>query len=349
MYKLFEETLSFDDVLLVPRYSRITSRSEVNLTTTLSPRRRFVLDIPLISANMDTVTEAPMAILMARMGGLGIIHRFMSVSRQAQQVAMVKKKGLRVGAAVGVKDGELERARAMVKSGADLIALDIAHGHSRYAIDKVKKIRALFPDVFLVAGNVATAQGFTDLVRAGADAVKVGIGAGSICTTRIVTGFGIPQVSAILECAPAAKSLRAGLIADGGVKSSGDVVKALAAGGHAVMVGNLLAGTDEAPGRVVTKKGKRYKKYRGMASLQANLSRPDAKNNKDEIVEEGVVGFVPYKGQAGDVIKKMIGGVRSGLSYGGAKTIAQLQRSVRFVRITPSGFHESGPHDIYLS
>lgn len=349
MFTPFEETLSFDDVLLTPRYSDITSRTEVVLTTSLSPTRLFELSIPVISANMDTVTESAMAILMARMGGLGIIHRFLSVDKHVAEVKKVKAEGLRVGAAIGVKEEDFDRAQALIEAGADTITVDIAHGHSKYAVNKVKHLRESFPDIFLIAGNVATAEGFMDLARAGADAIKVGIGAGSICTTRIVTGFGIPQISALLNCAPVAREKNVGMISDGGIKTSGDIVKALAAGACAVMMGNMLAGTDEAPGRIVEKDGKRFKEYRGMASLQANLDRPDRKNNKDEIIEEGVVGLVPYRGAAEDMVKKLIGGARSGYSYAGARNLKELQENAQFVRITPSGLRESYPHDIFTN
>jgi IMP dehydrogenase len=349
MYKEFQETLSFDDVLLVPQYSNILSRSEVDTRTVLSNNKKsFSLLIPIISANMDTVTESEMAIVMAKMGGLGIIHRFLSVDRQIAEVKKVKEKNLLIGAAVGVKDGEHERIKALVEAGTDLIALDIAHGHSKYALEKVRFIKKEFPSVFIVAGNVATAEGFKDLVNAGADAVKVGIGAGSICTTRVVTGFGIPQISAILNCALVARKTKVGLISDGGIKSSGDIVKALAAGADAVMMGNVLAGTDEAPGKMITVGGKQYKQYRGMASLQANVDRPDSKKDKDEIIEEGVLAYVPYKGKAEEIIKKMIGGMRSGLSYSGARNIKELQKNAIFVKITQAGLRESNAHDVYL-
>ncbi len=349
MYKKFQETLSFDDVLLVPRYSNILSRSEVDTRTVLSNNKKtFSLSIPIISANMDTVTESEMAIVMAKMGGLGIIHRFNQIHQQVAEVKKVKEQKLIVGAAVGVKDGELERIKSLVEAGVDLLALDIAHGHSKYAIEKVKVIKKDFPSVFVVAGNVATAEGFKDLVDAGADAVKVGIGAGSICTTRIVTGFGIPQISAIMNCAPVAKRTKVSLISDGGIKSSGDIVKALAAGADAVMMGNVLAGTDEAPGKLITIDGKKFKSYRGMASLQANLDRPDTKQNKDEIIEEGVSAYVPYKGSAEDIVKKMIGGMRSGLSYAGARNIKELHDNAMFVKITQAGLRESNAHDVYL-
>jgi IMP dehydrogenase len=349
MYKKFQETLSFDDVLLVPRYSDILSRGEVDTRTVLSNNKKtFSLAIPIMSANMDTITESSMAIIMAKMGGLGIIHRFLSIDEQVGEVKKVKAQGLLVGAAVGVKDGERDRARALVMAGADLLALDIAHGHSKYAIEKVKFIKKEFPLVFIVAGNVATAEGFKDLVNAGADAVKVGIGAGSICTTRIVTGFGIPQISAILNCSKIAKKTKVSLISDGGIKSSGDIVKALAAGADAVMMGNVIAGTDEAPGEMIEISGKKYKSYRGMASLQANLNRPDAKQNMDEIIEEGVSAYVPYKGKAEDIIKKMVGGMRSGLSYAGARNIKELQEKAAFVRITQAGLRESNAHDVFI-
>jgi len=345
----FHETLSFDDVLLVPSHSNITSRKEVFITTSLSSdHRKLQLDIPLVSANMDTVTEGEMAITMAKMGGVGIVHRFLEVEQQVKEVNKVKDKNLRVGAAIGVKNGEKERAEALVGAGVDFLTVDIAHGHSEYAINKVKELRELFPDLFIIAGNVATAKGFEDLSKAGADAIKVGIGAGSICTTRVVTGFGVPQLSAILDCAPIAKKMNVGLIADGGIKSSGDVVKAIAAGADVVMIGNMLAGTDEAPGDVMTVDGRSYKTYRGMASLQANMSRPDNHKQKGEIIAEGVAGLVPYKGSATDVLKTIIGGIRSGLSYAGARTFEELRKNAQFIKITPSGFRESNPHDIYL-
>lgn len=349
MYKPFEETLSFDDVLLVPQYSEILSRKEVFLGTRLSKKTRLILDIPIISANMDTVTESKMAILMARMGGLGIIHRFLDVKEQVAEVKKVKAQNLIVGAAVGVKEGELERAHALVDAGADVLTLDIAHGHSKYAMEKVRYFRKQFPKLFIIAGNVATAEGFRDLAEAGADAVKVGIGAGSICITRVITGFGIPQMSAVLECAPIAEKMGVGLISDGGIKNSGDIVKAMAAGADAVMVGNILAGTDEAPGEVVELHGKKYKTYRGMASLQANLNWPGRNKKQDEIVEEGVQGYVPYKGPAENVVKKMIGGMRSGFSYSGARNIKELHAKAKIVRITAAGLRESNPHDIYLN
>ncbi len=348
MYKKFEETLSFDDVLLVPRYSNIISRKEVDTSTFLSLKKKIKLNLPIISANMDTITESKMAIAMGKIGGLGIVHRFLEIKDQVLEVKKIKKEKLLAAAAVGVKNGEIERAHALVKAGVDILVLDIAHGHSKYAIEKVKYFKKNFKHIFIIAGNVATAEGFLDLAKAGADAVKVGIGAGSICTTRIVTGFGIPQISAILNCAPIAQKLGVGLISDGGAKSSGDIVKAIAAGADAVMVGNILSGTDEAPGKLITIGGKKYKQYHGMASLQANLIRPDRKNNKDEIIEEGVSGIVPYKGKVEDVIKKIIGGLRSGLSYAGSKNLSELKKTASFVRITPSGFRESNWHDIIL-
>ncbi len=349
MYKKFQETLSFDDVLLVPHYSDILSRTEVNTSTILrSSKKKFNLSIPVISANMDTVTEGAMAIVMAKTGGLGIIHRFLDIKKQVAEVKKVKSLNLKVGAAVGVKSGEIERIDALVKAGVDLLTLDIAHGHSKYAIEKVKYIKNKFPSIFIVAGNVATAQGFKDLAKAGADTVKVGVGAGSTCTTRVVTGFGVPQISAILDCVAVSKKMGVSLIADAGIKSSGDVVKALAAGADAVMIGNMLAGTNETPGKIITVDGKKYKSFRGMSSLQANLDRPDKKRNKDEIVEEGVSALVPYKGKAEDVIKKIIGGMRSGFSYSGARNINQLHKNATFIKITQAGIRESNAHDVYV-
>jgi IMP dehydrogenase len=470
--------LTFDDVLLAPKRSSVASRTAVNTSAPLT--RRLNLAIPIISANMDTVTEAPMAMAIARAGGLGAIHRFMTPARQAAEVARVKRaeshiveqpatvsptatvatarsmllsagiggllvvsaagelvgllttrdvlfapderaqvstvmtprerlvtgpsglsleaaqrllhehrveklplldntgavvglitaqdiikmaqhplatkdsKGrLRVAAAVGVRANDLERAELCVAAGADVLVVDIAHGHSDHALKMIRELKRRFPAVDVIGGNVATAEGVCDLAEAGADAVKVGVGSGSICITRLVTGFGVPQLTAIMDCAEAARNAGLPLIADGGIRSGGDLTKALAAGASTVMVGSLLAGTEESPGISVIRDGQRFKVVRGMASLTANVDRlalehqgPVDQDDWDKVVPEGVEAVVPYRGAAADVLHQLVGGLRSGLSYAGASNVAELQANAEFIRITPAGVRESGPHDV---
>ncbi len=469
--------LTFDDVLLVPKYSPIRSRGDVSTATMLS--RHLRMNIPIVSANMDTVTEGRMAVAMARAGGIGIIHRFMSSERQAEEVHKAKRaeshiveaprtiacgapcrearrvmerygigglmvvdetgrptgiltnrdvefaaddadvcsamtpasrmvtapagtkleeaqrilhehrleklpllhpdgrlaglittkdivrslqhpnstkdeKGrLRVGAAVGVQPGFLGRAEMLLEAGADVLVVDIAHGHSENAIHAVRELRREFGDVEIVAGNVASADGTRDLIEAGADAVKVGVGPGSICITRIVTGFGVPQLTAVAECAEAAAPYGVPIIADGGIRTSGDIAKALAAGAQSVMVGSLLAGTDESPGVVILRNNRRTKVSRGMASLGATIDRPDRKGEGDgddpswsRVVAEGVEAAVPYRGAVDDLLHQLVGGIRSALSYGGATSIEELQQNAEFIQITQAGIVESHPHDV---
>ncbi len=341
----FDLALTFDDVLLVPRYSGIRSRKDVSLATNLSAKNRFLLDLPFLSANMDTVTDWPMAMAMAEMGGLGVIHRFMGIERQVEAVKRLKEKNLKVGAAFGVKEGELDRARKLVEAGADCLVLDIAHGHSIRAIEAIHSFRKYFPKVFLIAGNVATARGVYDMASAGADAMKIGIGGGSVCITRLVTGFGVPQMTAIFECVRAAKRAKVGIIADGGIRGSGDIVKALAAGANAVMVGNVLAGTDQTPGEKIFDQNICYKQYRGMASREANLSRPDSVKG-EQLIIEGISGLIPCRGDVQEVIKQLEGGLRSGLSYAGARNLKELKERARFIKVTSAGRVENSPHDI---
>jgi IMP dehydrogenase len=341
--------LTFDDVLLVPQFSEVCSRKEVVLQTKLSPKKNLILSLPVISANMDTVTDGPMAKTMAQAGGLGIIHRFMAAEKQAEILASLKSSDLLVGAAFGVKEGELDRARLLVEAGADLLLLDIAHGHCIRAIETIKVFRKEFPDVFLLAGNVATPEGVSDLAKAGADAVKIGIGGGSVCTTRIKTGFGVPLITSLLMCAPMAKKMEVGLVADGGIRYPGDVVKALAAGAEAVMVGNMLAGSDQTPGEKIIERGVCRKEYRGMASYQANFSRSGGCITEQEVIVEGVSGFVPCRGDASLIIQDIKGGLSSGLSYAGAHNLKELREKARFVRVTSAGKKENGPHDIEMS
>jgi IMP dehydrogenase len=472
--------LTFDDVLLVPQHSPIRSRKDVSTATWLTPQIR--INIPVISSNMDTVTETDMAIAMARYGGIGILHRFMSVDQQAEMVNRVKRaesvvvqdpitihhesrvtearvrmgetgvgglmvvddenrlvgvittrdvllanggeepvasvmtplerlvtadvdeslasarhklhqfrveklplidaqgkiaglitaqdiiktqehpdatkdtRGrLRVGAAIGVRDDDLERAAACVAQGADVLVVDIAHGHSDHCIQMVHKLKARFPNMPIIAGNVATPAGVEDLIKAGADAIKVGVGAGSICITRVVTGSGVPQLTAIDECAEVGRRLGVPIIADGGIRNSGDITKALAAGASSVMAGSMLAGTEESPGVPVVRKGSRYKVIRGMASLSANVERRRIDRGAEisdleytEVVPEGVEAVVPYRGDVVDILKQLVGGLRSGMSYLGAHNIEEMWERAEFVRVTGAGMQESGAHDVNL-
>ena len=473
------EGITFDDVLLIPKFSSITSRSETDLSTRLS--KNISLNIPLISANMDTVTESTMAVTMAREGGIGIIHRFLTIEEQANQVLKVKRSGSvmienpyqindnqsistafeimndkevsgllvvnsesklvgilterdvlfespnsdklvnelmtkdvvtskpnttvseakeilknnrieklplidddrnihglfssqdilntenypdaskdkkgrpLVGAAVGVKGDFLERTEALLEANTDVIVVDIAHGHSENAITTVKNIKKAFPNCELIAGNVATAQGTEDLIKAGVDAVKVGVGSGSICITRVITGSGVPQLTAVMDCAEIAKKYDIPIISDGGTKTSGDATKALAGGASTVMLGSMLSGTDESPGSTISKNGNRYKIYRGMASLAAARGRKsketglvDLADDLNDYVAEGVDGFVPYKGTVTDILKQITGGIRSGLSYCGGHTISQMQENAEFIKMSGAGFAESKPHDVDL-
>ena len=473
----FKEGLTFDDVLLVPKYSDITSRSQTDLSTKLS--RNISINIPFVSANMDTVTESSMAVAMARAGGIGIIHRFLTIQEQTNEVLKVKRSGsvmienpysissdksIRyaidyaddkeisgllvvdsntklvgivterdllfanpsdsiidvmtkdvvtakpgvtldeakkilhehrieklpiadelgnikglitskditnntdypnaskdkkgrplVGAAVGVKGDFLERSESLLEAGTDVLVVDIAHGHSENAISTIRNIKKAFPDCELIAGNIATAQGAEDLIKAGVDAVKVGVGSGSICITRVITGSGVPQLTAVMDCAKVGNDHGIPIISDGGTRTSGDATKALASGASSVMVGSMLGGTDESPGTVLTKNGKRFKVYRGMASLAASIGRKSKETGSlsfdddlNDYVAEGVEAMVPYKGTVTDILKQLSGGVRSGLSYCGAHTIAQMQSNAEFIKMSRAGFAESQPHDVSL-
>lgn len=471
-----EEALTFDDVLILPGYSEILP-SDTDVTTRLT--RQIKLNIPLVSAAMDTVTESELAKALAREGGIGIIHKNLSIKQQAHEVEIVKRtengvienpvvihpndtvfnalklmaeykiggfpvvdddgylvglltnrdvrfesdvskkvkelmtprhklivaqpgislekakeilhnhrieklpivddknkliglitikdvlsviehpnaardsKGrLIVGAAVGTSKDTFERVEALIKAGVDVIVVDTAHGHSKKVIETVKKLKELYPDLSIIAGNVATPEGTEALIKAGADAVKVGIGPGSICTTRIVAGIGVPQLSAIIKSSEIAKKYGVPIIADGGIRYSGDIVKALAAGAESVMLGSIFAGTEESPGETILYQGRKYKVYRGMGSIGAMKSgsadRYFQSENK-KFVPEGVEGMVPYKGFVKDVVYQLVGGLRSGMGYIGAKTIEQLQKRAKFIKITAASVKESHPHDIIIT
>ncbi|WP_338211837.1 IMP dehydrogenase [Lactobacillus juensis] len=367
--KFVKEGLTFDDVLLIPAESHVLP-NEVDLHTQLAPNLK--LNIPIISAGMDTVTEGAMAIAIALQGGLGVIHKNMSITAQAGEVANVKNvvvpsnitkaavdddNHLLVAAAIGVTSDTFERAEALIEKGADAIVIDTAHGHSAGVLRKIKEIRDHFPNITLIAGNVATGDATRALFDAGVDIVKVGIGPGSICTTRVVAGVGVPQITAIYDAATAAREYHKPIIADGGIKYSGDVVKALAAGGNAVMLGSMLSGTTEAPGEIFESDGQKYKTYRGMGSVGAMAQAHGSSdryfqggvNEANKLVPEGVEARVEYKGDVSDIIFQIIGGLRSGMGYVGAATIDELRENAQFVKITNAGLRESHPHDVQIT
>jgi IMP dehydrogenase len=343
-----EVALTFDDVLLVPAYSEVVPR-EVSLRTRVA--RDLWLDAPLLSAAMDTVTEHALAKALARLGGLGVIHKNLSIEQQVREVASVVADGMRCAAAVGVGAELAQRASALLEAGCCLLVVDTAHGHSKGVIDAVRLLRQRWPTTPLVAGNVATAEGTVALLEAGADAVKVGIGPGSICTTRVVAGVGVPQLTAVLECAAAAQRYGAPVIADGGIRASGDVVKALAAGAAAVMLGSAFAGADESPGAVFSDERGTWKVVRGMGSLPAMRQGSADRYGQsgappDKLVAEGVVARVPARGPLGPIVAQLLGGCRAGLGYVGARDLTELRARAKFVRITTAGLQESHVHDV---
>jgi len=345
----FPLALTFDDVLLLPRYTEIRRR-EVSVACQLS--KRLKLAMPLLSASMDTVTESRLAIALGREGGLGIIHKNMTPARQAGEVRKVKQAGLKAGAAISFGEGALARALALLQAGVDVMVIDTAHGHSKGVIAMTRQLRRdrRFRRVLLVSGNVGTAEGVRALIHAGADVVKVGIGPGSICTTRVVAGIGVPQLTAVMEAVKAARG-RVPIIADGGINHSGDIMKALAAGATAVMLGRLFAGTREAPGKFVKIGGKKFKTYRGMGSFEAmQLGSKDRYGQKEaqrsELIPEGVAGRVPCVGSVKEVVKQLMGGLKSGMVYVGAKNLKELKAKAKFVRITEASLRESHPHHL---
>jgi IMP dehydrogenase len=331
--------LTFDDVLIVPAKSDVRSRRAPQLKVQLT--KKTTLEIPFVSANMDTVTESAMAIAMGRLGGLGIIHRFIPIDVQCGEIRKVVEAGIKtIGASVGVNDDFKERSRALVQAGATILTIDIAHGHSVAMIETLKFLKDTFANIEIIAGNVATSEGTEDLIAAGADAIKVGIGPGSMCTTRLITGCGVPQLTAIAMCQEVAARSQTPLIADGGVRTSGDAMKALAAGASTIMIGSLLAGTIETPGEI--KKG--YKLYRGMASKSAQVSwRGEVPQG---MAPEGESTYVPCKGHVQDVIGELCGGLRSGMSYINAISVDDIHERAHFIEMTPTGFRESTAHGI---
>ncbi len=351
--KFGTEGLAFDDVLLIPARSDIRP-SQVNTRSFLT--RELALDVPILSAAMDTVTGSRMAIALGRLGGMGVIHRNLSVDDQAAQVKECKAAGVRVGAAVGVSGDADERVAALVAVGVDVVFVDTAHGHSPAVIRMVEKVKARHR-VQVIGGNVATGAGAEELVAAGADGVKVGMGPGAICTTRVVAGAGMPQITAIYDCANAAAKAGIPICADGGIQESGDIAKAIGAGAHTVMLGGLLAGVDESPGEVIETAEGAFKSYRGMGSLGAMQVRQGSRDRYGQqdvaefskLVPEGIEGRVPARGPLAPLVYQLVGGLRLGMGYVGAATIEDLRTKARFVRISGAGLRESHPHDVQIT
>jgi IMP dehydrogenase len=333
---------TYDDVLLVPQYSMVSPK---DAETSVQLTKRIKLDIPILSAAMDTVTEDKMAISLGKLGGLGVIHRSNTVSEQVALVKKAKKAGVIVGAACGPHD--IDRARALDSAGADLIVVDCAHAHKGSVIDSAKKIKKLIK-AELMMGNIATASGAVALSKV-ADSIKVGVGPGAICTTRVVAGVGVPQLTAVMDVVRAVKG-KVSVVADGGMKYSGDVVKGMAGGARAVMFGSMLAGLDESPGKLLIIKGKKFKSYRGMGSEAVMNKNKSADRyfqaGSKKYVPEGIEGLVPYKGKLTDVIYQIVGGLKSGMGYIGAKNISEVSKKAEFVQITSASLRESHPHSL---
>ena len=347
-----KESLTFDDVLLLPRYSEVLpSETDISLSLT----KKIFLKVPFLSSAMDTVTESKMAIALAQDGGIGIVHRNLNIKKQTQEIIKVKKKNLVVGAAVGTNTEDIERAKSLIINGCDLIVIDTAHGHSKKVLNILTKLKKIDTSVPICVGNIATAEAAKKLYNYGADIIKVGIGPGSICTTRMVSGIGVPQISAIMDVKQALKNKKVKIISDGGIKFSGDIAKALAAGADAIMMGSIFAGTDESPGKKFKYKGKTYKQYRGMGSIGAmssgSASRYFQKNFKDKskFVPEGVEGRVEYKGNVSKIIYQLKGGLRSSMGYIGAKKLKEISKNAKFIKITKAGFYESMVHSVEMT
>ena len=348
-----KESLTFDDVLLLPQYSDVLpSETDVSLKLT----NKINLGVPFLSSAMDTVTESTMAIAIAEAGGIGIIHRNLNIKEQTKEVIKVKKKKLFVGAAVGTNEDDVDRTKSLIANGCDLIVVDTAHGHTKKVSEMIKFIKKeKNSKTALCAGNIATAEAARYLDKLGVDIIKVGIGPGSICTTRLVAGIGVPQLTAILNVRNAIKKSKVKIISDGGIKYSGDLAKAFAAGADAVMIGSLFAGTDETPGKLIKKNGKLFKSFRGMGSVGAmnkgSADRYFQSKQKDnsKYVPEGVEGLAKYKGKVSKVIFKLVGGLRSSMGYLGSKQIKYLRKKPKFIKITKAGFYESMVCLLYTS
>ncbi len=350
--EIIKEALTFDDVLLLPKYSNVLpAQTDISLQLT----KKIKLQVPFLSSAMDTVTESKMAISIAKQGGMGIIHRNLSIKDQSQEVKKVKNKNFLVGAAIGTNQEDLDRARSLISNGVDLIVIDTAHGHSEKVLKTLSRVKKFSKKIPICVGNIATGEAAKKLYNSGADIIKVGIGPGSICTTRMVAGIGVPQISAIMDVKKELKKKKIKIISDGGIKFSGDIAKALAAGADAIMMGSIFAGTEESPGKKFKLKGKLFKNYRGMGSIGAmsagSANRYFQKNYKDKskFVPEGVEGRVEFKGKVSKIIYQLQGGLRSSMGYIGAKNLREINNKAKFVKITKAGFYESMVHSVEMT
>ena len=347
-----QEALTFDDVLMLPRYSNILP---VNTNIAVSLTNKINLKVPFLSSAMDTVTESNMALAIAKAGGIGVIHRNLKIKKQSEEVKKVKKKKYLVGAAIGTNKEDLDRARSLLDNGVDLLVIDTAHGHSAKVLSVLSKLKKINNQITICVGNIATGEAAKKLYNSGADIIKVGIGPGSICTTRRVARIGVPQITAIMEVKKALNKKKIRIISDGGIKFSGDIAKALAAGADAIMMGSIFAGTDESPGKKFKMNGKIYKQYRGMGSIGAmssgSANRYFQKNFKDKskFVPEGVEGRVEYKGSVSKIIYQLQGGLRSSMGYIGAKNLNEIKKKAKFIKITKAGFYESMVHSVEMT
>lgn len=344
MARIIAKGYSFDDILIVPKYNKITSRRDVKFQTFVT--KNYQIDIPILAANMDTVCESKLAIALGRLGGLGVIHRFMSIADQVEEIKKVKAENLITAAAVGIKDYE-ERVKALNEVGVNIIVLDVAHGHSKRTGKTLDFVKANYPNIDVMVGNVATKDAAEYFISKKADAIKVGIGPGSVCTTRIMSGAGVPQVTAIMDVYEATQG-RVPVCGDGGIKCPGDITKAIGAGADTVMLGSMFSGADETPGEIIEKDGQSFKEYRGMASFLATVKKLelDGKKVEEDVYVEGERTLVPAKGPISKIIHKMLGGLASGMTYVGAANIESLRGKADFIEITSAGYGESVAHGV---
>ncbi len=344
MARIIGKGYSFDDLLIVPKYNKVASRKDVNFRTKVT--RNHYLDIPIIAANMDTICESQMAIALGRLGGLGVIHRFLTIEEQASEIEKVKKSNLLTAAAIGVKD-YIERAEALNKVGVDIIVLDVAHGHAKRTDTVLDFLKNNYPHIDVMVGNIATKDAAEHFINKGADGLKVGIGPGSMCITRIMSGAGVPQITAIMDAYEASQG-RVPVCADGGLKYPGDLTKAIGAGADTIMSGSLFAGTLETPGKIIEKNSHKFKEYRGMASYAATIKKMAIDGKKiDEVIHvEGAMTLSPYNGKVEIIIKKLLGGLASGMTYVGAQNIEALKGKADFIEITAAGLKESIAHGL---
>ena len=347
-----KESLTFDDVLMLPRYSSVLP-SETNISLKLT--KKILLRVPFLSSAMDTVTESKMALAIGKEGGIGVIHRNLSKNKQSLEVKKVKNKKLLVGAAVGTSQDDLNRAKSLIDNGVDIIVIDTAHGHSEKVLKTLSKLKKIVGNVPICVGNIATGEAAKKLYDYGADVIKVGIGPGSICTTRMVSGIGVPQISAVMDVKKALNKKKIKIISDGGIKFSGDIAKALAAGADAIMMGSIFAGTDESPGKKFKVGGRIFKQYRGMGSIgamsagSANRYFQKIQSDRSKFVPEGVEGRVEYKGKLSKIIYQLQGGLRSSMGYIGARNLNEISKKAQFIKITKAGFYESMVHSVEVT